>query len=348
VIDCDIHVRLRAPESLDPYLERRWQQHRATFGERAPSGNGYPRANPLASRTDSWPPDGSLPGSSLPFLREQHLDEWAIEFGVLNPLLGSGILDLELAAAYAHAVNDWQVAEWLEPESRLRGSAVIPYEDAEMAAAEIRCRAVDPRFVQALLMVRTFEPLGRRRYWPMYAAAEECGMPIGIHFGGNGGVPITGAGWPSFYIEDHAGMSTSFQDQLTSLVFEGIFERFPGLRIVLIEGGLAWMAPLMWRLDRAWRLLGEEVPHVTRPPSELVRDHVWLTTQPIEEPPRPRDFEEMLDELDMDDRLLFATDYPHWDFDAPSQALSSNLEAGRRRAILAENARALYRLPGGE
>jgi predicted TIM-barrel fold metal-dependent hydrolase len=106
------------------------------------------------------------------------------------------------------------------------------------------------------------------------------------------------------------------------------------------------MAPLLWRLDRAWRLLGEEVPHVTRPPSELVREHIWVTTQPIEEPPRPHDFEEMLDELEMDDRLLFATDYPHWDFDAPSQALPSSLAVSRRRMIMAENARALYRLPG--
>ena len=64
----------------------------------------------------------------------------------------------------------------------------------------------------------------------MYEAAEAHGLPIGIHFGGQGGHPITGAGWPSYYIEDHAGMSTAFQAQVISLVFEGVFERFPTSR----------------------------------------------------------------------------------------------------------------------
>ena len=61
-------------------------------------------------------------------------------------------------------------------------------------------------------------------------------------------------------------MATAFEDQLTSLVCEGVFERFPELRIVLIEGGIAWLAPLMWRLDRACELLRAEAPQLTRCP----------------------------------------------------------------------------------
>jgi predicted TIM-barrel fold metal-dependent hydrolase len=344
LVDCDIHIRPSSPAALDAHLDERWRRHRQAFGERAPAGIVYPRAMPAASRVDSWPPGGGPPASDLAFFREQHLDHWGFDYGVLNPLLAGGVLNLEFRAALSRAVNDWQVAEWLEPEPRLRASVVLAYDDGELAAEEIHRRAGDPRFVQVLLHARTAEPLGRRRYWPLYAAAAECGLPVGIHFGGHSGNPITGAGFPSFYVEDHGGMSTAFQDQLISLVCEGVFERFPDLRLVLIEGGCAWLPPLMWRLDRAWKLLREEVPHVRRLPSETIREHVWLTTQPIEEPPRDEDFAELLEELAMDDRLMFATDYPHWDFDAPDRALPRVLDDRRRRLLLGENAVSLYGL----
>ncbi len=215
----------------------------------------------------------------------------------------------------------------------------------DLAAAEIDRLGGDERFVQALLMIRTSEPLGRRKYWPIYEAAVRHDLPIGIHFGGSGGGPITGAGWPSFYIEDHAGMPTAFEAQLTSMVFEGIFEHFPTLKIVLIEGGFGWLASLMWRMDNAWKRLGEETPHVRRPPSEYIREHVWLTTQPMEEPPESAQFHQILSHLNMNDRLMFATDYPHWDFDAPDQAIPARIDPDVKCAIMAGNAKRLYRLP---
>ena len=100
----------------------------------------------------------------------------------------------------------------------------------------------------------------------------------------------------------------------------------------------------MWRMDHAYRKLRDEVPELRRLPSEYVRDHFWITTQPVEEPPKPRQFVEFLGYLNMSDRLMFATDYPHWDFDAPDAALPASLDPDLRRAIMAENARALYRL----
>ncbi|MGH7911637.1 MAG: amidohydrolase family protein [Candidatus Dormibacteraceae bacterium] len=345
LIDCDIHVQPKDRDRLARYLPPRWRQQMELFRMREASGAYYPRANEHAARTDAWPPAGGPPGSDLGFLREQLLDRWDIDVGILTPLLGTGgQRNLEFGGAYAAAVNDWQLAEWLEPEPRLRGSLVAEYEDPELAVREIERLGDDSRFVQVLLSIRTAEPLGRRRYWPLFEAAVRHDLPVAVHFGGSAGHPITGAGWPSFYYEDHSGMPTVFQAQVISLLVEGVFERFPHLRIVLIEGGFAWLASLMWRLDDATRRLHEEVPHLHHAPSFYLRRHFWTTTQPIEEPERPEQFATLLRQIGMPDRLMFATDYPHWDFDAPDQALPAALGAAERRAIRAGNASRLYGL----
>src|SRR5690606_36467873 len=152
VIDCDIHNAVPSHSTLSAYLPERWRRHHETFGLRGHSGAYYPRANMNAARTDSWPPSGKPPGSDLDFLREQLLDYWGIEYGILNPLLGAGgQLNLEYGAALSRAINDWQIAEWLEPEPRLRASIVVPYEDGELTAAEIDRLGDHPGFVQVLL-----------------------------------------------------------------------------------------------------------------------------------------------------------------------------------------------------
>ena len=82
-----------------------------------------------------------------------------------------------------------------------------------------------------------------------------------------------------------------------------------------------------------------------RRPSEYVREHVWFTTQPIEEPDDPKQLVWAIEQAGIGNRLLFATDYPHWDFDSPKQALPRAMDALLRRAIMCENALELYGLP---
>lgn len=350
-IDCDIHNTVPSVDALEPYLEDRWLKHARTFGMRLHHGYAqgipYPKVSSGGgARTDSWPPSGLPPGADLDFMREQHLDVLEMECGILNclfPKVGEQ-LNEEYGAALARATNDWQIAEWLEEETRLRASVVVNYENAELAAEEIDRVAAHPGFVQVVLLPRTKEPLGKRRYWKIYEAAERHGLPIGIHFAGLGGNPVTSSGWPSYYIEDHTAMSMAFQSQVTSLVFEGVFERFPNLRVTMLEGGFAWAPSLMWRMDKHWKRLHEEVPFLKRPPSEYVREHMRFTTQPMEEPPDPKHLLQVIDHLGSEEMLMFATDYPHWDFDEPERAFQVRLPEDLKRKIFSENARATYAL----
>jgi len=152
LIDCDIHPVLRSTEALRPYLPRRWRDELDTFGFRSRgaflSSPAYPKATPALSRRDAWPPGGLPPGSDLAFMRQQHLDFYGIEYGVMNPLSpsGQGNQNDELSAAMAFATNEYQLENWNRREPRLKASVVIPYEDAEPSVKEINRRAGDRRF----------------------------------------------------------------------------------------------------------------------------------------------------------------------------------------------------------
>jgi predicted TIM-barrel fold metal-dependent hydrolase len=131
---------------------------------------------------------------------------------------------------------------------------------------------------------------------------------------------------------------------LISLVTEGVFIKFPTLKFVLIEAGLCWLPPLLWRLDKNWRALRQTAPWLDRPPSEIVFEHIYLTTQPIEEPERPEHFKMMLEMLPAERMVMFSSDFPHWDGDTPTFA-ARNFPTGVRERVMHATARELYRLP---
>jgi predicted TIM-barrel fold metal-dependent hydrolase len=348
IIDCDIHPK-NSLEDLRPYLSNRWWDHLQTYGLRPRHGfvKGYPfpKMTPLATRRDAWPPGGGEPGSDLDFMRAQHLDHYGIAHGIMNPLApsGQGVQNAELSAALAFATNECQLERFARREPRLKASVVVPYEDAEASAREIRRRAGDRSFAQVLLLSRTSEALGRKRYWPIYEAAVEAGLPVGVHAFGYSGFAMTNGGWPSFYIEEASEHATSAQAVVTSMIMEGLFERYRDLKIVLIECGFGWLPALGWRLDKHWKRLREEVPHLTRAPSEYIREHFFVTTQPMEETDDPSHAVDAMRWIGIE-RILFASDYPHWDFDDPVMAIPPGLAADERRMIFGGNAKALFGL----
>jgi predicted TIM-barrel fold metal-dependent hydrolase len=344
LVDVDVHPTMM-PAALHARVSERARAHLSGFGPRVAGAYAmFPRMRNGGFRVDARPEEG-LPGSDLGLVRSQLLDEYGVDYAVLTPMQAQsyGGEAPELAAELCRALNDWIGEEWLASEPRLRGSICPPHEHPDLAVREIERLAGDERYVQVLLPATAEQGLGDRRYWPILRAAAEAGLPVALHTGGN--EMHRGAGWPSYYLEMHVWNGNTMAMQLMSLICGGVFEAIPDLQVVSIECGIAWAAAMSWALDDAARAFGEPLATgMRRAPSEQLREHVWFSTQPIEEPDDPEHLAFAFEALGMADRIMFSTDYPHWDFDAPGQALPRSLSPEVRRKILVGNASRLYGL----
>jgi len=344
IVDADVHAVVPSVEALLPYLSPHWREVIAISAFKGPTETPYPPNAPVTARPGSVPPDGRPAGSDLELLRRQVLDRYGVRVAILNCVYAiESIHNPDAAAAMAGAVNDWLIADWLEKEPRLRASLLVPVQQPEMAAREIERVGGHAGFVQVLLPVRSEAPYGNRRYHPIYEAAVRHDLVVGIHFGGAPGNPPTAAGWPTFYLEEYVGMAAVFQSQVLSIISEGVFDRFPSLRMALVESGFTWVPSLMWRFDKEWRGLRREIPWVKRPPSEYMREHIRLTTQPVDAPLGTPVLGEVIEQMGSEAMLMFSSDYPHWHDDELPEAVVRGLPEPLARKILGENALSWYR-----
>jgi len=343
-IDCDLHPAVPSMRALLPYLDDYWREMVSVraLDRLNLSLTSYPQNAAISCRPDWLPDAGAKPGTSLRAMQEHVLDRYRPRFGILNCLYGAQVFHSEdMAAAFCRATNDWIRDEWLSRDPRLRASIMIPAHNSELAVAEIERRADDFRFVQVLMLVSGEMTLGRRQLWPIYRLAERLELPIGVHAGSAYRYAPTPIGWPSYYVEDYIAQSAAFENQLQSMIAEGVFAKFPRLKVVAIESGLTWLSGYIWRSDKTWKGVRAEVPWVTRAPSEIVRDHVRFTVQPIDASDECEAVMRLVDHMKSDDLFLFSTDYPHWQFDGDA-ALPPGIPDGLFRKITIENALATY------
>lgn len=347
LIDTDIHNGIDRKRLLE-FLPEPWRT-RLKSGSGAPGGLGYWNPNGVL-RSDAVTPEGERIEGDPKRLGQYFLDVYGIEYGILNPQssLQFGLSpEPDFAAAYVSALNDVLLNDWLPADPRLRTSIVISAADPQQAAKEIHRVAGNPGVVQVLMGSGARFPYGQRYYDPIYEAASSHNLPVAIHPGSEGvGVsgPPTAVGYPSSYLEWHTNLVGSYIAHLISLVTEGTFVKFPNLKFVLLEGGIAWVPAILWRLDKNWKALRQTVPWVDRLPSEYVHEHFRISTQPMEEPDKPEHFKAILDMLPADKMLMFSSDYPHWDGDTPDFTARAFPKELRSR-VMSETARELYRLP---
>jgi predicted TIM-barrel fold metal-dependent hydrolase len=350
LIDCDVHQSIRDYRELHPYLPAPWRRYVGRGGFGGPS-SGYISSVGLFRR-DVTPPDGGEPGTDPAWLRAQLLERYNVRYAILN---GGGILglcalpDADYASAIAAAYNDWLLHTWLgehNPDGRFKGSMLVAPQDPAAAAREIERVGGQPHIVQVMMASATTAPLGDRQFHPIYAAAERAGLPVAVHPGVEGRSivgPPTAAGWVGKYIEWHTCLPQQAMTHAVSLVCQGVFVKYPKLTFVFVECGIGWLPHVMWRLDRNYKSLRQEVPWLTRLPSEYIREHIRLTSQPIEEPPSAEQLLHLLEMMDAGRTLLFSSDYPHWDSDDPVAAFK-HVPAALKRRIYYENAAELYGL----
>jgi uncharacterized protein len=337
VVDCDVHC---APESFDalfPYLSDYWRQYVTEAGIRL---NGLAHAYPRGV----YPPAPS----SYEALAEGVLESpgAADRIVVLNCVTGFEThRNPYYAAAVASAINDWVREEFLARDSRLRASVAVSSISADDAASEIERVGEDPRFVQVLLPVRSDLPWGHKNNHPIFAAAREAGLQIGLHAWGRAGKAPTPSGFTTTYLEDYVGNQPIAQAQVLSFVSEGVFERFPDLRVVVTECGFAWLAPLLWRFDKDWKGVWREVPWVKRRPSEYVQEHFRFTTAPAHLPADPVAVDQVLEMMDGSGMLVYASDYPH-EHGEGLPALMDRLTEEQRTELLWGTAAKAYGLAG--
>jgi predicted TIM-barrel fold metal-dependent hydrolase len=352
VIDTDIHPALNPfLPAMVKHLPQRWMEYLGHIGVRyTMPGGDRPRHREFAHRWDTAPPDGSDPGSNEEFARHQLLDRFDMSAGILNNIggfMGSGqrSMPMQMAESVTTALNRYLIDEWLARDPRWYGSMNTSYEFPEIAVKQIAELKDDPtygpKWAQAMFTPDNERPFGNRRYWPIFEVCEHYGLPIAFHV--LSARQITGTGNPSYYFEEHCDFAQLNFALVSSLIFEGVFDRFPNLKVGMIELGWTWAVPYGWRMDRAYGKMRNE-SKLERRPSEYLRDHFWFSTQPMEEPSTPSHFQSLVEALEftgMGDKLMYSSDYPHWDFDEPF-ALPTSVKGDQLKRILADNASKLY------
>jgi uncharacterized protein len=338
-IDCDLHPAMPSVPALLPYLDDYWRDQIVNrhIDKYSFALTSYPPNSPLSARPD-WRQASGAPAGDLDAIRRHALDPFGTRLAICNTLHGGlALFNEDMAAALCTAVNDWVARELLDREPRLRASILVPAHNPALAVAEIERLAPDRRFVQVLLLAMGEMLLGRRLYWPIYAAAEKHALAVGIHAGSTYHHAPTPSGWPAHRVADYVAQSTAFESQVLSFLTEGVFQEFPALKLVLIESGITWLPTLLWRTNKTWRGVRPEVPWIDRPPAEIVRDHVRLTLQPVDAPRSDPDvLARVLEHIGSDDILLFSTDYPHWHFDG-EDVLPDGLNNDLVRKLLVDN-----------
>lgn len=357
IIDADVHPYFSAGiRDLLPYMSTTWRRRFGIGIDDEWAANfatsqfvfplDYLYVNTAGGMRRDTAGPGMAPASDPAFTASHLLDPGGIDRALLlsGQLMGIGSTpDPAVAAALASAYNEWMCERWLEADQRWRGGLVVAPQDPEAAVAEIDRMADRPGMAAIFLPLHEIL-LGERHYYPIYEAAQRHALPICTHPSGTENVYARAprmAGTPTFYIEWHTMLSQIHQSNAASLLCHGVFEQFPELMFIFAEGGFMWAAELMWKLDRDWKGLRDEVPWVKRLPSEYLLDHIRFTTQPFIEPKHKRLLAPALEMVEAERTLMFSSDYPHWDYDDPARALSG-VSPELRRRICVETPQAVF------
>jgi uncharacterized protein len=346
-VDTDVHHGYRKVADLHPYLSRLHRERLDNFGLLGGTGlyleNGGDRGRRADTLDPNDPEDSGTSALDAQRVRQQLLDDAEVDAAILTggQMYSAGAMtDLDYASALCRAFNDYSLEHWIATDDRFKLAIAICTQDPQGAVQEIERLGDRPEVVAILMPGGAPRPFGHRFYHPIYEACRRHNVTVAMHFGAEGiGInpSPTPAGYPTYYIESRFARPAVYQAHLASFVFEGVFVRFPELRVAMLEGGFGWVPPYLWRMDADWKGLRYQTPWVDRLPSEIVTEHVKFATQPMEEPPGDDSLLKLIASMNGQELLMFASDHPHWDWDDPRQVFR-NLPEPLRRRIMVDNA----------
>ncbi len=278
-------------------------------------------------------------------LSKRWMDAMGIDVAVLfpTPMLTLGLHpQIEVEVAMARAYNRWLCERVLAQEPRLRSMLYLPFNDAEASYRIVKEFGGKPGVSGFMVTAARHRPIHHNSFMKTYALLEEMGLPLGFHAGYN---------WQeqsmemmNKFISVHAiGFVFYNMVHLTNWIINGLPERFPKLKVIWIESGLAWVPFMMQRLDNEYMMRSSEAPLLKRKPSDYMRD-MFFTTQPMEITDMGA-LEQTFRMMNAETQLLYSSDYPHWDFDLPSTIYDLPfLGEKAKRNILGGNAMKLFNL----
>jgi predicted TIM-barrel fold metal-dependent hydrolase len=247
-------------------------------------------------------------------------------------------MEVELSTAY----NRWIVEHVLPQEPRMKAMIYLPFNTPEAAEKTVKRFLGKPGVAGFVVTSTRYQPVHANEYMRLYAMLEEAGAPVAFHAHHN---------WQNEYtktlnrfISMHAiSFVLSNMIHLTNWIINGLPERFPKLKVVWIESGLAWVPFLMQRLDHEFLMRTSEAPALKRLPSDYMRE-MFFTMQPMEAT-NLKLLEGTFEAINAGTQLLYASDWPHWDFDVPGRLFDLPfLDDQSRRNILGINAARVFNL----
>jgi len=250
---------------------------------------------------------------------------------------------VEVEVALATAYNRWLCERVLSEDPRFKSMLYLPFNDPD-ACYRIVKEFGDKKGVIGFMITAThYRGVYDNAYAKTYAAIQELGMPLSFHAAFNWA--DSGLSQTNRFIAVHAlGFAWHNMLHLTNWVVNAMPERFPRLKTIWIESGLAWLPFLIQRLDNEYMMRTSDCAALKKKPSDYIRD-MYFTSQPMEMVDNRKALELTFEMINAETQLLYSSDYPHWDMDLPSTIHGlSFLSEQAKRNILGENARRLFNL----
>jgi predicted TIM-barrel fold metal-dependent hydrolase len=355
VIDAVAFHEWRSSRDLLPFLSQGWQDlvlpPRAGVGAmHVTPGRWY--ENPMGDKADAAYPEEGPPGSDYHLLLDQLFGSGRRDRAVLTFDKGADVTafgHVRAGMAFVQAINDWNQEIWLQRDNRLYGLVLVMSQVPEAAAAEIRRIGTDPKIVGIAMGLNGMGRMyGHPAYHTIYEAASDLDLPIVIQIGTEAATtslmpPIAG-GMPATYAEYHMMRMHGAMSHIVSMITEGVFGRFPNLKLMVVGTGAMWVPSYLWRLNY-YHKRHHEMPWLKEMPSETFRKRVRIASNSLESPKRPEDLIKILSTLPwIHESLTYASGYPNRDYEEP-EVQAARLPAEWHEAVFHRNAEEFFRWP---